>query len=130
MAHVLLVDDDTDIIEIHRTVLEQAGHRVTSVLSASEAIAAMAHDAPEVLVLDVTMEEFDAGFQLAHEAAIRFPALPILLLAAVGDYLSDAWRRDRDPDMGWLPVHRFLEKPVTPDQLIAAVQDALAQSAS
>jgi CheY-like chemotaxis protein len=111
-------------------VLEQAGHRVTAVLSAPEAIESMANDAPEVLVLDVTMEEFDAGFQLAHEAAIRFPTLPILLLAAVGDYLSDAWRRDRDPDRGWLPVHRFLEKPVTPDQLIAAVRDALAQTAA
>ena len=81
-------------------------------------------------MLDVMMEEFDAGFRLAHDVAIRYPNLPILLLTAVHDYMSDAWQFDKDKDKGWLPVHRFLEKPVSPEQLLAAIKDALAGAAS
>ncbi|HPW55664.1 MAG: response regulator [Thermoanaerobaculaceae bacterium] len=130
MAHVLLVDDDADIIEIYRTVLEQSGHKVAAAYSAQQAWDAMEKAVPEVLVLDVMMEEFDAGFRLAHDVAIRYPNLPILLLTAVHDYMSDAWQFDKDKDKGWLPVHRFLEKPVSPEQLLAAIKDALAGAAS
>jgi CheY-like chemotaxis protein len=130
VAHVLLVDDDADIIEIYRTVLEQHGHEVAAAYSAQQAWGAMDTAVPEVLVLDVMMEEFDAGFRLAHDVAIKYPTLPILMLTAVHDYMSDAWQFDKDQDKGWLPVYRFLEKPVSPEHLLAAIKEATASAAA
>jgi len=83
-----------------------------------------------VLVLDVMMEEFDSGFRLAHDVAIRYPRLPILLLTAVHDYMSDQWNFSGEKDKDWLPVVRFLEKPVTPDQMLAAIDEVLTKPAA
>lgn len=130
MAHVLLVDDDADIIEIYRTVLEARGHEVSAAFSAQQGLDALGKSTPDVLVLDVMMEEFDSGFRLAHDVAIKYPKLPILLLTAVHDFMSEQWSFSNEKDKDWLPVVRFLEKPVTPDQMLAAINDVLKQPAT
>ncbi len=127
MAHVLLVDDDADIIEIYRTVLEAKGHSVSAAFSAQQGWDALGAAMPDVLVLDVMMEEFDSGFRLAHDVAIKYPKLPILLLTAVHDYMADGWKFSSEDDKEWLPVVRFLEKPVTPDQMLAAIDEVVPQ---
>jgi len=130
VARVLLVDDDTDLVEIYRAVLEHNGHRVTAAHSVQQTWSALEQEVPDVLVLGVMMEEFDPGFCLAHDVTIRHPSLPIVLLVTVHDYMTDAWRFDRGKDKGWLPVHRFLEKPTSPEQLLAAISGALADARS
>lgn len=127
MAHVLLIDDDADLIEANRTVLEAHGHKVSSALSADEGWAVLqGPDQPHVIVLDVMMEEFDSGFALANDISVKYPKIPILMLTAVHDYMSDAWQFSREQDSGWLPVHRFLEKPVSPTQLVEAIAEVTA----
>jgi len=130
VAHVLLVDDDADIIEIYRTVLEAKGHSVSAAFSAQQGWDALGKATPDVLVLDVMMEEFDSGFRLAHDVAIKYPKLPILLLTAVHDFMADEWKFSDENDKDWLPVVRFLEKPVTPDQLLAAITEVVPKPAS
>jgi len=127
VAHVLLVDDDADIIEIYRTVLETKGHTVSAAFSAQQGWDALGTSVPDVLVLDVMMEEFDSGFRLAHDVAIKYPKLPIVLLTAVHDYMSEKWSFSDDRDQEWLPVLKFLEKPVTPDQMLAAIEEVTAR---
>lgn len=123
MAHVLLIDDDADLIETNRTVLEAHGHTVSSALSAEEGWTILQSSAPEVIVLDVMMEEFDSGFALANDISIKYPKIPILMLTAVHDFMSDKWKFTKEQDREWLPVHRFLEKPVSPAQLLEAISD-------
>ena len=65
---VLLVDDDADIIEIYRTVLESSGHTIVAAYSAQQGWEEIGRSIPAVVVLDVMMEEFDAGFRLAIDA--------------------------------------------------------------
>jgi CheY-like chemotaxis protein len=130
VAHVLLVDDDADIIEIYRTVLEAKGHAVSAAFSAQQGWDALGKSTPDVLVLDVMMEEFDSGFRLAHDVAIKYPKLPILLLTAVHDFMSEQWSFSSEKDKDWLPVVRFLEKPVTPDQMLAAIDDVMHKPAA
>jgi CheY-like chemotaxis protein len=123
VAHVLLIDDDADLIETNRTVLEAHGHTVSSALSAEEGWTILQSSAPEVIVLDVMMEEFDSGFALANDISIKYPKIPILMLTAVHDFMSDKWKFTKEQDREWLPVHRFLEKPVSPAQLLEAISD-------
>ncbi len=123
MAHVLLIDDDADLIETNRTVLEAHGHAVSSALSAEEGWTVLQSTPPDVIVLDVMMEEFDSGFALASDISIRYPKIPILMLTAVHDFMSDKWQFSKDQDREWLPIHRFLEKPVSPAQLLEAIRE-------
>jgi DNA-binding NtrC family response regulator len=127
LAHVLMIDDDADFIEANRTVLEANGFEVSAAYSAQDGWNILQGATPDVIILDVMMEEFDSGFKLANDLNIRFPKMPVLLLTAVHDFMSDKWQFSREKDADWLPVIKFLEKPLAPDQLVAAIRDALAQ---
>ena len=122
MARVLLVDDDVDLQNANRTVLEAAGHEVALAYSASEARDALAAGVPDVVVLDVMMEEMDTGFETARTMRERYPDLPILMVTAINEATPFAF--DYDKDETWAPVTRFVEKPVDPEALIAEI-DAL-----
>jgi CheY-like chemotaxis protein len=121
-----MIDDDADFIEANRTVLEAHGFTVTTAYSAQEGWDVLHKTTPDVIILDVMMEEFDSGFRLANDLNIRFPKVPVLLLTAVHDFMSDKWHFSRENDADWLPVIKFLEKPLAPNQLVAAIRDALA----
>jgi len=123
-THILVIDDDVDLTERHRAVLEAAGHRVSTAHSAAEGRIAIDALRPGLVVLDVMMERFDAGFELARWMAEAHPEIPILMLTGVDDHLDDDTlaRQDRD---GWLPVHRYVEKPLAPAVLIETVDHLL-----
>jgi two-component system response regulator ChvI len=125
MAHILLIEDDADFVEVTRMVLESNGHTMTAAYSAEEGWAALAKEPPNVILLDCMMEEFDSGFVLANDISIKYPDVPIIMLTAVHDYMSSNWNFSTDKDKDWLPVHQFLEKPVTPDALLAAIEKEL-----
>jgi CheY-like chemotaxis protein len=106
-------------------VLESNGHTMTAAYSAEEGWAALAKSGADVILLDCMMEEFDSGFVLANDISIKYPKIPIIMLTAVHDYMSSNWNFSPDKDKDWLPVHQFLEKPVTPDKLLAAIDKEL-----
>lgn len=125
MSHVLIIDDDDDVIQASRMTLEAAGHRVSAARSAQEGWAFLAGARPDVVILDVMMEEFTSGFTLAQDIGIRYPGLPLVMLTSVRERMSQAWTFSREEDAGWIPVERFLEKPVKPAELIRAIDEAL-----
>ena len=127
MAHILLVDDDQDLIEMNKTVLSQRGHDVTVAYSAAEARQAAREHPPDAAVLDVMMEDKTAGFDLARELHAQLPEMPMLMLTGIRREMGFSFRFE--PDETWLPVARFLEKPQNPrviadelDSLLAARQ--------
>ncbi len=126
MAHVLLIDDDADFTAANRAVLEAHGFQVSTANSAQQGWDLLLQSPPDVVVLDVMMEEFDDGFWLAKDIANRCPRVPILMLTAVRNHMSDKWKFSREADSNWLPATEFLEKPLTPAELVTAIQKALA----
>jgi CheY-like chemotaxis protein len=120
MAHVLLIDDDPDVIQ---------AHRVSEARSGQEGWEALLRATPDAIVLDVMMEEFTAGFTLAQDIRVKYPRLPIIMLTGVTAHMSQAWKFSQEGDGHWLPVHAFLEKPVNPDTLTSAVGDAIREAA-
>lgn len=126
MAKLLLVDDDADIQAANRTALEAHGHVVTLAYSATEAQAALKKSVPDLVMLDVMMEKMDAGFDASREIRAAYPDLPILMVTGIHDHVDKSmWF---GPDETWLPVTRFVEKPMAPAKLIAEVEALLAQA--
>jgi CheY-like chemotaxis protein len=125
MAHILLVDDDQDLIEMNKTTLAQRGHQITIAYSASDARKAVKSAAPDAAVLDVMMEDMTVGFELARDLHAQFPKLPMVMLTGIRKEMKLGYKFE--PDETWLPVSKFLEKPVNPrvladelDKLLAA----------
>ena len=123
MAKILLVDDDVDLVSMNRVILERKGHQVTAAYSAQEAREALGKARPDVAVLDVMMESVSAGFELAREVHQKHPDLPMIILSGVHAATGVPFRFE--PDGDWLPVLKFLDKPVEPSRLAGEIESVL-----
>jgi DNA-binding response OmpR family regulator len=121
MAKVLVVDDEPDIVLWAQVNLELNGHEVCSAADGRAALAAVREERPDALILDVMMPELDGWGVLAElkadaDEAVR--TIPIVMLTALGT--------DHDRARGDIEgAVRYLTKPITPDDLLAALDDVL-----
>ena len=122
MAQILLVDDDQDLIEMNRTVFAQRGHSVQVAYSATEAKNSAKSAPPDLAVLDVMMEDKTAGFELARNLHALYPKMPMIMLTGISKEMGLGYTFQ--PDETWLPVSKFLEKPVNP-RILADEADKL-----
>jgi DNA-binding NtrC family response regulator len=124
MAHILLVDDDQDLVEMNRTVLAQRGHNVSVAYSAEDARKAVQATQPDIAVLDVMMEDKTAGFELARYLHEMMPKMPMIMLTGIRKEMQLGY--SFKPDETWLPVSKFIEKPVNPRVLADEAEKLLA----
>jgi CheY-like chemotaxis protein len=88
MANILIVDDDSEIVECSRELLESSGHRVQTGRNGEEGLACLcAGQLPDCVLLDVDMPVMSgprmAGHMLLHDAGEE--KIPIVLVSARGD---------------------------------------------
>ncbi len=113
---VLLVEDETNVRELARKVLERGGYTVTPVASAREALlVAEGNAALDLVVTDVVMPGGMSGIEMGERLARTRPKLPILYMSG---YTDDARFRSSESASS-LP---FLSKPFRPDDLLARVK--------
>jgi DNA-binding response OmpR family regulator len=124
-AKILLVDDDDALVSACRTVLESAGYEVRTASSAKEGLAAAKKDPPDLAVLDVMMESSGAGLTLAQKlrADKKLAGVKLLMITAVGEKTGMNLGSSAGDD--FLPVDKFLEKPVDPARLLSEVKSLL-----
>jgi DNA-binding response OmpR family regulator len=121
VAKILIVDDDPDIQEACRLVLEKEGYEVACASNRTEGKQKVAEYAPDLLILDVMMEEPDDGLNMARELRRDGFASPIIMLTSVNAAMG--LNIDRDDEI--VPVEIFQSKPVEPKKLIEEVQSLL-----
>lgn len=117
MANILLVDDDADVVARNAEALVAAGYVIATAYTSAQALAAVRREEPDVVVLEGMLDGGFAGFDLARTLAGEFPGLPLIMLTRADQHMSPAELARQDRDGGWLPVQRYLEKPVMPDVL-------------
>ena len=121
MAKILIVDDDQDFVEAVKTVLESGQHKVITAYSRESGMNTVKKESPELMILDVMMEQPDDGFAMAHDLRKAGFNKPILMLSSVGTVSGMTF--DKDSDMN--PVDAFEEKPIKPERLLAKVKELL-----
>ncbi|MDR3545571.1 MAG: response regulator [Candidatus Limnocylindrales bacterium] len=125
MAHILLVDDDADLVARNRAALEADGHTVTAASTTTDGLSAARRDTPDLVVLEALLDGATAGVDLARTLAHDFPALHLIMLSRMDEVLSNQELASQDRDDGWMPVDRFMEKPVAPEVLVYEVDHLL-----
>lgn len=123
MAKILIVDDDPDIVEASQLFLEKEGHTVATADSRSAGMAQVERFQPDLLILDVMMEQPDDGFAMAQDLRRLGKRFPILMLTSVATASGLAFGKDEE----MVPVDEFLPKPVEPDTLVKTVAALLAR---
>ena len=121
MTKILIVDDDPDMVEAGRFVLEGKGYQVVCAANAEEGLQALDREKPDLVILDVMMEEPDDGIRVARQIRRKGSKVPILMLTSV----NVAMNLHIDKDSEVVPVDEFQEKPVDPATLLLKVQKLL-----
>jgi len=116
--NILVVDDDPVVQASCRRILEAEGHAVAVSSGALEALAALDRGPCQLMLVDVIMPEYD-GLYLIGSVRARQPELPILVMSGYPTPETIASGRR----MG---ATHFIAKPFTPEELVAAVNRALA----
>ena len=129
MAKILIIDDDIDIVESMRLILEANLHEVESAKNGEEGLQKVKEFEPDLIILDVMMETTTSGFHVAYQLRNTDPAsqyakyskVPILMITAV----SEKTRMPFDPekDEEFLPVDGYIAKPILPKDLIAKIDE-------
>ena len=125
MASILLVDDDNDLARRHAHALTANGHAVTITASTAGALDAARRNRPDAVVLEGVLDGGLAGFDLARALANQYPSVPLVMVTRADEVLTIGERRAQDRDGGWLPVNRYLAKPVMPEVLVYEVDHVL-----
>jgi two-component system response regulator GlrR len=120
-AHVLVIDDDPDLLQLLAMRLTAAGHRVSTVQSTEAALAQLAIERPQLVLSDVQLPGRD-GLALFDEIRIRHPSLPVILLTAHGTIPDAVEATSRG-------VFSYLTKPFDGKALLDKISQALAVSA-
>ncbi|MBP1609770.1 MAG: two-component system, OmpR family, alkaline phosphatase synthesis response regulator PhoP [Acidobacteria bacterium] len=129
MANILIVDDDLDIIDSLKIILEANGHQVLMKTDTDDLVETVMKTHPDLIILDIIFpENSQAGFTAARSLhkVDRIRDIPILFLSAVNQLskMSFGFSED-DISEDFMPVKGFLEKPVEPALLIAKVDELL-----
>ena len=123
MARVVMIDDDPDFLEIQRGVLESKGHTVVTVDNSKEAIEKTKEADPDIVVVDLMMEEEDAGFSLCYQfkKGATGKVLPVIMVTGVTSERGVPFNLDGPETGGWIKADMYLNKPIRPEELISAV---------
>ncbi len=120
-ALILVVDDEPNIVQLARMYLEQAGFRVISASSGTQALQMVPRHRPDLVVLDVMLPEVD-GFTVCRRLREQGNRTPVMMLTARDD--------DIDKILGLeLGADDYLTKPFNPRELVARVKAILRRNA-
>ena len=126
---ILLADDDPDMIAQLSDVLTSAGYGIVAAASRQEAEDALLGVKPDLAILDLMMEQMDAGFVLSHHLRQLYPETPIILLTAVSSATGISFAACDADVRAWAKFDRIMDKPVRPEELRAAVRQLLKEDA-
>lgn len=131
MARILIIDDDPDIVLAVRMCLEAEGYEVIEANSGAQGIGMIKAGRPDLIILDVMMETKTEGFQMALKLHspdptsefVEFKDIPILMLTAIHSTTPLRF----EPDIDYLPVELFVDKPIELEDLVGKVEWLLGQ---
>ncbi len=121
MAKILVVDDDPDVTEACQLVLQKAGYTVACAHNRAEGMRKVDEEKPDLLILDVMMEQPDDGMAMAQDLRRMNFKKPILMLTSISKVTGLSYGGDE----AVVPVDEFVEKPVDPATLVAKVGELL-----
>ena len=118
--HVILcIDDDDDILESLGVILSASGYVVERATSAEEGLRAYRRKTPDLIIVDLMMEEIDAGTSFVTQVRALGSQVPIYLLSSTGDALGQTTSYS---DLGLAGV---FQKPIDSRRLLSLLQEKL-----
>ena len=127
MARILIVDDDTDLLEGQRLFLEKQGYEVQTALSIEDGLARAREAAPDMIIADLMMEHYDSGFVFCKKVRDipGLQAVPIVMQTAAPRKMGFTFEAGSSPGREWMKVDEVLTKPVPLEHLLGKIEQYL-----
>ena len=126
---ILIVDDDIDFVESTKTILESKPYEVIVAHEGDEGLRKAREENPDLILLDVIMpvkDGFTAAEQLKKDPQLK--KTPVIMLTG---FSSKRQESSIPVSRGFtLEAEEYLEKPVSPDKLLATIEECLKKTGS
>ncbi len=120
MTTILVIDDDPDILEASSLILKANGYNVITANNPDDGYKLVVEKEPDLIILDVMMIEPDDGFFLAEKLRRENINIPILMYTSISKTVGMKFGTTQ-----LVPVDEFVEKPISPEELINKVRTLL-----
>jgi CheY-like chemotaxis protein len=124
---ILLVDDDIDFLYQEEMLLREIGHKVITCDSLRKAKGVVAAGGFDLAVVDLMMEEMDAGLTLAYEIKKKNKNTPVIMVTAVSSHVGIDFSSLPNKEKAWVFADKVLAKPVRMEQLKKEIHFYLGQ---
>jgi DNA-binding response OmpR family regulator len=118
--HVILcIDDDQDFLDTLRLVLETSGYVMEEAVSAETGLKKYKEAKPDLIIVDLMMEEIDSGTNFVKELRLLGNSAPVYMLSSAGDQLFMV------TDYTDLGLAGVFQKPIQPNVLLSTLREKL-----
>ena len=125
LKKVLVVDDDPDILTQVEMILKANGYDVATAESAAGAEEFLTSAQPDLVIVDLMMEEADSGLVLCYQIKRLYPNMPIIMLTAVRSSTGLSFDAKDSEAKSWIKADCVLDKPVRTEELLNTVKKLL-----
>lgn len=116
---ILCIDDDPEFLDSMKAIVESGKYTVETAGSAEDGVRKYKASKPDLVVVDLMMEEVDSGVSFVKEIKSLGPIPPVYMMSSVGDGLSSS------VDYTALGLSGVLQKPVNPAILLSTLKAKL-----
>lgn len=124
---ILVIDDDVQLVDTVKTLLESQGYEVSYAYGAEKGVEAAREERPDLILLDIMFagppgpDGVEISRQLHQDPELA--DVPVVILSGVKKVLDMPVKLA--PDEDYMPVKAFLEKPFKPQELLEVIETTL-----
>jgi two-component system alkaline phosphatase synthesis response regulator PhoP len=125
--HILVVDDDPELVETVTTLLGSVGYQTSYAYQIEKGIELAKKGRPDLILLDIMFVDqpgpdgITASIQLHKDPEVQ--DIPVIILSGIKQVVEFPY--EYSPDPTWMPVKTFIDKPVKPDKLLAEIEKVI-----
>ena len=122
---ILLVDDDIDLLEQNKMMLESKGFQVITAESGEEGWQKFQKEKPDAAIVDLIMEQYDAGFILCYKIkkTNHGKKIPVYILTSATYDTGFKFSASTEEEKEWIKSDGILNKPVVVEELISKLDN-------
>jgi CheY-like chemotaxis protein len=119
---ILIADDDVDFLDSLRIQFEVNGDEVIAAHNSKEAREKLEHTLPDAAIVDLMMENMDAGFTLCRDIKNKNASIPVIMVTAVASETGLDFDASTEEERSWIKADALLAKPVRFEQLLSEIE--------
>lgn len=113
---ILIVDDDLDILDTFRLILEKHDYVMVGAETAEDGLREYKEKKPDLIIVDLMMEEVDSGTGFVRDLQALGNQAPVYMLSSVGDSLHAS------TDYVELGLSGIFQKPINSETLLTTLR--------